>query len=62
MRNLWKSIEIHGESMKIDGTHDNKVKSIGNPWKSMEIDGNPSEIHGNQWKSIESPWKSMEIH
>jgi hypothetical protein len=41
MRNLWKSIEINGESMKIYGTHDNKLKSIGNPWKSLEINGNP---------------------
>ena len=57
-------MEIHGESMEIDGNHDNPLKSIRNRWKSIEI-------HGNHWKSIEiyrksmenngNQWKSMEI-
>jgi len=65
-------MEIHGESMEIDGNHDNPLKSIRNRWKSMEIIGNPKKsignlwktmgISGNPWKSWDFFWKSIEIY
>ena len=63
--NLRNPVEILGNRWTFE-------KSGGNPWNSMETQGNSMEIYGNPveifrilWKSMESggnQWNSVEIY
>ena len=54
-------MEAHGQSIapwKYVEFHGNPWKSIENQWKPMQMHWKTMEIHGNPWKSM----KSMEIN